>query len=475
MNDDSSASSRDGGSAGLDRMLAALVAELGADCVLVGDAVAGRQTADWSGAPAVTPPALLLPRTPAQVAAALRVCAAFAQPLAVQGGLTGLAGGANPQPGEIALSLARLNAVEDIDDAGGTAVVQAGVTLEQLQTAARERGWFFPLDLGARGSCQLGGNAATNAGGNRVVRYGMMRDAVLGLEVALADGTLLGMLDRVVKNNAGFDLKHLFVGSEGTLGVITRLALRLVPQPSAGCTVLCAVRDFAAATRLLREARRRLAEMTAFELMWHDFFEASAEVIGAASPFAEAHPLYVLIETLGGDAEGGAAAVERFLEAALEDGTVVDAVVAASLDQAARLWAFREGIAELLPRVRPYATFDVSVAMPLMDGLVARLRALLAEHHPTRRHFFFGHLGDNNLHMVCGPLDAPGEFEALEGRVYREVGLYGGSISAEHGIGMVKKPFLHESRDAAQVALMRGLKGLLDPQGILNRGRVVGD
>ena len=454
-------------------VIAALSRELGADCVLTGNAVAARPTADWSGAPAAMPAALLLPRSPLQVAAALRVCAAFAQPLSVQGGLSGLAGGANPQPGEIALSLARLNAIEDFDDAGGTVRVQAGVTLAQLQTAARDHDWFFPLDLGARSACQLGGNAATNAGGNRVLRYGMMRDSVLGLEVALADGTLLTMLDRVVKNNAGYDLKQLFIGSEGTLGVITRLALKLHPQPRAGCTVLCALPDFGAATRLLREVRRRLAELTAFELMWRDFFDASAQAIGAASPFAGAHPLYVLIETLGSDGAAGTAAVERVLDSAIADGSVVEAVVAASLDQAARLWAFREGIGQLLAQLRPYAAFDVSVAAPRMNALVAQLRALLAEHHPRCRALFFGHLGDDNLHLVCGPLDGAHEVEALEARVYRAVGAAHGSISAEHGIGVVKKPFLHECRDGAQIELMRGLKRLLDPGRILNRGRVV--
>lgn len=456
--------------------IAALIAELGADCVLTGAAVLERQTVDWSGASAIAayaPAALVLPRAPAQVAQAVRICMRFGQPLCVQGGLTGLAGGANPQNGEIILSLQRLNAIEDFDSIGGTVVVQAGVTLEQLQTAAVQQGWFFPLDLGARGSCQLGGNAATNAGGNRVLRYGMMRESVLGLEVALADGTLLTMLDRVIKNNAGFDLKHLFVGTEGTLGIITRLSLKLAPAPLSSCTVLCAVKDFTAATQLLREARRRLPELSAFELMWSDFFEASAKAIHKTSPFTHAYPLYVLIETLGGDPDASTAAIERFLETEMENGVVADAIVAQSVEQATQLWAFREGISELLSHLRPCAAFDVSVAVPKMDDLVCQLRSLLEQKYPTQQHLFFGHLGDGNLHLISGPIPDATQLEALEELVYRAVGLANGSISAEHGIGVVKKPFLHHSRDAAELHVMRQLKQLLDPGQILNPGRVV--
>lgn len=454
-------------------VIAALIAELGENCVLTGAAVLERQTTDWSGASASTPVALVLPRTPAKVAQAVRICMRFGQPLCVQGGLTGLAGGANPQNGEIILSLQRLNAIEDFDSVGGTVVVQAGVTLEQLQTAATQQGWFFPLDLGARGSCQLGGNAAINAGGNRVLRYGMMRESVLGLEVALADGTLLTMLDRVIKNNAGFDLKHLFVGTEGTLGIITRLSLKLAPAPLSSCTVLCAVNDFTAATQLLREARRRLPELSAFELMWSDFFEASAKAIHKTSPFSHPYPLYVLIETLGGDADTSTTAIEHFLETEMENEVVADAVVAQSVEQATQLWAFREGVSELLSHLRPCAAFDVSVAIPKMDDLVCKLRSLLEQKYPTLQHLFFGHLGDGNLHLICGPLADTTQLEVLEELVYQAVGIADGSISAEHGIGMVKKPFIHHSRDTAELHVMRQLKHLLDPGQILNPGRVV--
>lgn len=454
-------------------VLPALRLALGDDSVLTGAAAAERLSHDWSTAPSIVPSIVLLPRTPQNVAAALRICNEAGQPVCVQGGLTGLAGGANPLDGEVVLSLARLSAIEDFDKEGGTVVVQAGVTLEALQNEVEDHGWFFPLDLGARGSCQLGGNAATNAGGNRVLRFGMMRNAVWGLEVALPDGTLLTMLDRVMKNNAGFDLKHLFIGSEGCLGVITRLSLALVPKPAASCTALCAVPDFGSATRLLREARRSLPELGAFELMWDDYLEAGAAAIGKTLPFDRPHPLYVLIETLSSEVDGGATAVERCLETALEEGWVTDVVVARSVDQARKLWAYREAVGELLSLTKPCAAFDVSVPMFQMDGTVQELKALLTERYPFTRHLFFGHLGDGNLHLISGPYPDADLLDEVEDLVYAAIGRRGGSISAEHGIGTVKKPFLHHSRGADELRCMRLLKQLFDSNGILNPGRVL--
>lgn len=456
----------------LAQTLDALVAALGADCVLRGDTVRERVTTDWSGSESAIPEAILVPRTAQGVSRALQICSAAGQPLSIQGGLTGLAGGANPQPGEMVISLSRLGTIEQFDDIGGTVVVQAGVTLEQLQVFAEERNWFFPIDLGARGSCQLGGNAATNAGGNRVMRYGMMRESVLGLEVALPDGSLLTMLDRVVKNNAGFDLKQLFIGSEGTLGIITRLSLKLVPRPSASQTVLCAVNGFEQAACMLREARRCLPELVAFELMWADFFSAAGRATGRASPFAQEHPLYILIETMGPDAEVSKDTVERFLERSIEQSIVTDAVVAQSAEQAIQLWAFREAIGELLSLLKPHAAFDISVPLSDMDMFVQVIRALLEQRYPLQQHLFFGHLGDGNLHLVSGPYADPSMLEEVERLVYEQVADVQGSISAEHGIGVVKKPFLYCSRDDRQISLMRTLKKALDPSGILNRNRV---
>lgn len=455
-----------------DELLEALTNALGADSVLTGDAIAGRHFADWSDAPAELPVALLLPRTPEQVALALRICHLASWPVTVQGGLTGLAGGANPRLGEVALSLARLNAIENLDALGGTAVVQAGVTLEQLHAAATECGWFFPLDLGARGSCQLGGNAATNAGGNLVVRYGMMRQSILGLEVALADGTLLTMLDRMIKNNAGFDLKQLFIGSEGTLGVITRLSLKLEPARSAKCTALCGVRNFETSSLLLRKAKAQLPELTAFELMWQDFFETSAATTKRSLPFDKNFPLYVLIETHAHSAEAANAALECFLGDALEANLVEDAILAQSVEQATQLWGYREAVSELLTLAKPCAAFDVSVALPCMEGLVDELRETLRRCYPERQHLFFGHLGDGNLHLISGPYPRHEDLAAVEALVYQQVGRHGGSISAEHGIGVVKKGYLQHTRSAGEVALMTGLKRLLDPCMILNPGRV---
>jgi FAD/FMN-containing dehydrogenase len=449
-----------------------LQAGLGVGCLMHDEALRQRQTSDWSDAKHATPLLLVLPRTTVEVATILQLCHKHRQPVAIQGGLTGLAGGANPQPGEVAISLSRLNEIEELDIVGGTAIVQAGVTLQALQEAAAAHDMWFPLDLGARGSCHLGGNAATNAGGNRVLRFGMMRNLVLGLEAVLPDGTVLTMLDRMLKNNAGFDLKQLFIGSEGTLGIITRLSLSLVPRPGWRGSALCAVSDFTAALALLRHAKANVPGLSAFELMWQDYFEASAAARGASMPFEERFPLYILIECFAGSQPQGEAAFEAMLESAMKWGMVRNAILAQSESQAQQLWNYREGVSELLAQCKPCAAFDVSVAVQRMDELVAELRTRLGGAYPGQQHLFFGHLGDGNLHLISGPFRHQEQLEHAEELVYATVGRFQGSISAEHGIGTVKRPFLHHCRSAAEIRVMQQMKATLDPHSILNRGRI---
>lgn len=451
----------------------ALANALGADRISTDPAVADTHAADWSDAPRCAPPLVILPRTPDEVARALAVLSQHRQPVVVQGGLTGLAGAATPQAGEVALSLARLNAIEAFDTIGGTVTVQAGVLLEQLQTHVEAEGWFFPLDLGARGSCQLGGNAATNAGGNRVVRFGTMRERILGLDVALPDGTVLPMLNRVTKNTTGIDLKQLFIGSEGLLGVITRLVLKLEPKPAAAQTALCALGSFDAAARLLKTLRMRLPGLSSFELMWDDFMQAACDVAKLRPAFSTRYPVYVLVETLGEASDDAQRALEAVLGDALEAGTIDDVIVAQSLEQAKQLWAARESVGELLGATRPHAAFDVGVPMEHMEQCVATLRARLEATFPQQRHLFFGHLGDGNLHVLSGPYADAAALLDVEALVYETVRDAGGCISAEHGIGVIKRPFLELTRSEAELDLMRRIKAVLDPEGILNGGRVI--
>lgn len=454
-------------------LIDALHNQLGHGAVLCGDAARGRRYRDWSEAAAVAPEVVVRPTAPSHVATVLKLCSQYRQPIAVQGGLTGLVGGANPQAAELVLTLEGLDKVEDIDTIGGTAVAQAGVTMQHLQETAAAQGWLFPVDIGSRGSAQLGGNVATNAGGNRVLRFGMMRENVLGIEVALADGTLLTMLDRVVKNNAGFDLKQLFIGSEGTLGIVTRVSLKLVPLGSASRTVLCALPDFDSATELLSRARRWMPCLSSFELMWASYFDASLKVLGRPQQFATSYPLYVLIETVGADELAASLGLDTTLEQALGDKIIVDAVIAQSLTQADSLWAIREGVVDLLKTLSPHVAFDVSVPLAIMRKFVEDIDRILRQSFPEQSHLLFGHLGDGNLHLLSGRFANPKDMRRIEEVVYAAVAGVSGSISAEHGIGIVKRPFLHHTRPDSQAELMRQIKTLLDPGGILNRGRVV--
>lgn len=454
----------------------ALASVLAQTELLVGEQIEPRYKTDWSKSRVSEPVAVIRPRTTQSVAQALRVCHAHGQPVTVQGGMTGLVGASQANDGDVVMSLDRLSGVEDLDAAASCMTVWAGTPLQVAQEHAQAHGLYLAVDLGARGSCQVGGNIATNAGGNRVIRYGMMREQVLGLEVVLADGTVLSNLNKMLKNNAGYDLKQLFIGSEGTLGVVTRAVLRLHACPAHTTTVLCAVTDDAAMLRFLMRARQTLgASLLAFEVMWPDFFAFMTERVQAnRSPFEQTHTMAVLMD-VDGDSGGVSETLERLLGQALEVGDLTDAVVAQSGQQAAAFWAIRDSVSEFPILIAPYASFDVSLPIERVGQFVRELKQQLLAQLPTSTSLFFGHIGDSNLHIV---VHVPSSHEAfpkehIDTMVYELVGQYAGSVSAEHGIGTRKKKWLGQSRQPAEIELMRTIKRALDPKQILNPGRVI--
>ncbi len=457
-----------------DAVLVELRAALGPHEVLAGDA-SPRHLADWSTAVGGIPLAILRPRSTDELSCALAICHAHGQAVVPQGGLSGLVGGAVPTGGEVLISLERMNAIEEIDVDSGTVTVQAGAILQNIQEACRDAGALLAVDLGARGSCQIGGNVATNAGGNRVIRYGNTRDSVLGLEAVLADGTVLPMMNRMVKNNAGMDLKHLFIGSEGVLGFVTRVVLKLQPLPQGTSTALVAVADFGSALRFLRHAQQSLSgQISAFEIMWHDYLDTAVAANRLRKPFSIDYPVYVLTDMHCGQSATDAQRFEAMLEAAIEAGWIQDAAVAQSVADAEALWAIRDGVAEVLRDYAPTLNFDVSVPVACIGDCAVRVRANLERDWPQLKALFFGHVGDGNLHVVvCKvPQDAD-SVHAIEEAVYGVVRDYAGSVSAEHGIGVLKRDWLHYSRTTSELALMRTLKQALDPRGILNPGKML--
>jgi len=434
--------------------------------VITGPQDTARFVSDQSYTGVSGPLAVIRPRTVAEVSAALRLCHEAGVPVVPQGGMTGLAGGGNPQGGDVVINLELLKGIEEIDTAASTMTVLAGTPLETCQRAAEDKGLFLALDLGSRGSCQIGGNLSTNAGGNRVIRYGMARDQVLGLEVVLADGTVVSALNKMLKNNAGYDLKHLFIGAEGTLGVITRAVLRLHPPPGAITTALCAAASFDSVVRLLRRAQGELGNIVAFEALWRDYHNFCATALGHGF-FAETHPFWVILESTSGDE-----AVETFLGACLEDGLIADAVLAQSDEQARQMWAVREGHpVEPLPNL---INFDVSLPAAAIGEFAEACATALRARWPKAHVFVYGHVGDSNIHISVSTLYGPDEgMHDVDDIVYGVVQRFGGSISAEHGVGTLKRPYLHLSRSPAELALMRTVKQALDPKGILNPGKVI--
>ena len=460
-----------------------LRAVVGADQVLSGGDLSAWEI-DWRRRYRGRALAVVRPADTAQAAAVVRACARHGASLVPQGGNTGLVGGSVPDDSgtQVLLSLSRLASIRGIDTDNLTITVDAGCVLQQVQQAAANRGLLYPLSLAAEGSATIGGTLATNAGGTQVLRYGTARELCLGLEVVTAAGEVWNGLSGLRKDNTGYDLRDLFIGSEGTLGVITGATLKLYPQPAATGTAMAAVPTLEAAVRLLDLARKRLgAGLTGFEVM-------NGQALGLVrthfpqwpQPLPPG-PWTVLLEQSDTDSAGHAQTVfESLLETALNDGDISDAVVAASLEQSAAMWRLREGISMAQAEEGLNIKHDIALPVSRIAAFVHETDAALSAAWPGIRIVNFGHLGDGNLHYnVQAPPGVPaadflaGHEAAVNARVYAAVRAHGGSISAEHGIGALKRDMLAQTQSPVARQLMRAIKSALDPLGTMNPGRVL--
>lgn len=455
--------------------IAELAALLSVDRVLTGDADLAHYGRDWTRWWTPAPLAVALPESIAEVQALVRWAIEQHVAIVPSGGRTGLSGGAVAAHGELVVSFERMHRILGFDPLDRTLTVEAGVVTETVQNAAREHGLIYPVDFGSRGSSQIGGNVATNAGGIRVIRYGMTRAWVSGLKVVTGTGELLDLNRGLVKNATGYDLRHLMIGSEGTLGLIVGATLQLTDPPRDPQVMLLAVPELAAVMQLLTMMRQRLT-LVAFEFFTD---KALAHVLahGGKRPLEGESACYVLLEYENLDGGTEAAALAAF-EQAMQQGWVTDGVMAQSQTQAAELWRLREGITESIAQYTPYKN-DVSVRISQVPAFLADMDALFAREYPDFEVIWFGHVGDGNLHIsvlkpgAMAKADFERACERVTGHLCDVLERHGGSISAEHGIGLLKKPYLSRVRSEAEIALMRQLKRVFDPHGILNPGKLL--
>ena len=441
---------------------------VGSTNVLIGSDVSVR----FDGYPATDPIracCIVRPASSREVSLILACCNDAGLKVVPQGGRTGMAGGARTEPRDVVISLERMRTIGPVDRIGRTVAVDAGVALQALQDAARDAGLFYPVDLGARGSATMGGTIATTAGGNSVFRFGMTREQVLGLEVVLADGKILSSMNRLIKNNTGYDLKQLFVGSEGTLGVITQAVLRLRPDPGPKATAIVGIESFAQVLELLVQASGQTdGALTSFEVMWRSFLDTVVRDGHHTEPFGTAYPFYVLIEIAS---QTSASQLEAVLGEAWESRIIADAVIAQSLTHGLEFWVMRDDIDGLIGAMTPVFLYDVSLPLFAMDEYVTALEAKLMERWAGARLVVFGHIADGNLHLFVSTGSGQDHAEVDE-IVYDLLRPIKGSISAEHGIGLEKMAFLDVSRSAQEIAAMRAIKAALDPRGTLNPGKI---
>jgi len=438
---------------------------------------------EWRGLYTGVSPLILRPGSVDEVSRLLAIANKHRIAVVPQAGNTGLVGGQTPYGnGEIVISVERLRRVRAVDPAGNTLTVDAGLTLAECQQAAAEVDRLFPLSLPSEGSCRIGGNIATNAGGVGVLAYGNTRQLVMGLEVVLADGRVMSDLNTLKKNNTGYDLKNLFIGSEGTLGIITGAVVRLFPLPKERATAVVTLTELDDAIALLDHLHGSAGgALTAFEFIPRILIDfVTRHIAGARDPFAEQHPWYVLVEVSGARSDGSAnTLLEESLMSASESGLITDAVIAGSVQQAKDLWVLREGISEAQTYEGASIKHDISVPIRTIPDFIRKANERVLAICPDARPLPLGHFGDGNVHYnIAQPVGADAVAfrtlaDAISRAVYDTVADFDGSISAEHGIGRIKREVLAETKDPVAMALMRDIKALLDPNGILNPGKVL--
>ncbi len=449
---------------------------IGHQNVLTGTALEERYVHIWDMHNPLSALCLVTPRSTSDVSKIMKICHQQNQPVVIHGGLTNLVGSTETQGPEVVISMEKMNQVEEIDIQSRTMTVQAGVILQQIQTTAKEHEFLFPLNFGAKGSAQIGGIIATNAGGLRVFKFGMTRNQVLGLEAVLADGTVISSMKKIIKDNSGYDLKQLFIGSEGTLGIVTRAVLRLTEAPKSRASAFAGINDYEKVVQFLKFMDAGLAgNLSGFELIWKNTFQAMTSPPAVVSPpLPYDFPYYVLLESLGADQAKDQEVMENLLGQALEQSIIEDAVIASNESDLNWFWTIREDVHVFVGQTNNMQGFDISLPIPLIGEKIDHITNRLLSLPEIEKVYAFGHVADGNIHLIIGKsregLDLIHEVNEI---VYGSLKDIGGSISAEHGIGVHKKSYLPYSRGPEEISLMKTLKRSLDPKNILNPGKVI--
>ena len=448
---------------------------LGKEKVLQGENVSERAPHIWRPSEKICAKAILLPSSTEEVTKIASICTRHNQPMVVQGGLTNLVRSTETTDDDVIISTERLNNILEVDTINRTMTVEAGAILQDIQEAAEEHELFFPLNFGAKGSCRIGGCVSTNAGGLRVLKYGMTRNQVLGLEAVMADGTVLSSMHKMMKNNTGYDLKHLIIGAEGTLAIVTKVLLRLYELPSSRDSGFVAFDRFEKVLQFLKKADKHLAgNLTAYEIFWNDVYQAlTREDAPSSPPLASDYPYYVLFESRGGHPEKDRATFEALLSDALEEEIIVDGAMAHTNADHEWFWNIREDVGVLLSLFPYRQDFDISLPIDQAEVYVSRVKTQLKDQLGIDQCYVFGHLGDGNLHLIVGKQDMSQPLiDDINRIVYEPLSEFNGSVSAEHGIGLDKMEFLPMCRSESELKAMKAIKMAWDPLNILNRGKV---